>query len=417
MSDVDVAIAYTESENWIEEDMLARFAWLRANDPVYWSETDGLWIVTKYEDVEYVSKHQEIFTSQEGVRPEPLKIGLIDEAEPRHANLRTMINRGFTPRMVKKLEETFRELTREVIDDVVKDGHCEFVEDIAVPLPLRIIAAMIGIPSEDYDRFHEWSDAMISGEGSSDPEVLAKAGKAYVEYATYATAILEARREQPRDDLASILVGAKDDGLLKTFDSSQDRIEHRDPDHMELANDELIKLMVILMVAGNETTRNAISGGMEAFIDNPDQCQKLIDDPSLLSSACEEIVRFVSPVRSFTRTVLEDTELKGKRLEAGQKVLMIYLSANRDETVFDDANSFQIERNPTHLGFGIGSHFCLGANLARMELRVAFAEILRRMPNMEYAQGGSVLKPSSLVRSCAELKVRFTPERVLAEAG
>jgi cytochrome P450 family 142 subfamily A polypeptide 1 len=414
---VDVNVEYVAAKSWGPE-MKERLAWLRENDPVHWSDKDQLWIITKFEDVAAISKNQEVFTSGQGVRPHETKIGLIDEEEPRHGQLRGLINRGFTPRMVKKLETVFRQITTDAIDAIADKGECDFVEAISVPLPLRLIAAMIGIQPEDYDRFHHWSDAMIAADGNmDDPEIMAKAGAAYVEYATYITEVIEDRRRNPQDDLVSILTGAKDEGLLKQYEEHQRSpaveaaIGERTEEHMELANDELIKLLVILMVAGNETTRNGISGGMQLLIENPDQRQKLMDDPSLLNSAVEEMVRLVSPVHSFSRTVLSDTEVRGQKIEKGQRVLLVYPSANRDGEVFDDPDDFQIDRNPHHLGFGLGNHFCMGANLARMEMRVAFEEVLRRLPDIEYADDeGAVLTPSALVRTCARMKVRFTPE-------
>jgi cytochrome P450 len=181
-------------------------------------------------------------------------------------------------------------------------------------------------------------------------------------------------------------------------------------DQGALANDELIMLLTLLMVAGNETTRNGISGGMQLLIENPDQRQRLIDDPELIPAAVEEMLRLVSPVHSFARTITEDTELHGEKLLAGQKVLIVYPSANRDPREFENPDVFDIDRNPSHMAFGLGSHFCMGANLARMEMRVAFREVLRRLPDMEFSEGGPVITPSSLVRTCAEMKVRFTPE-------
>jgi cytochrome P450 family 142 subfamily A polypeptide 1 len=396
--------------------MRERFRWLREHDPVYWSEKDRLWVVTKHDDVEYVSKHQEVFTSAEGVRPLPLKIGLIDEAEPRHGQLRGLINKGFTPRMVKKLEVTFRDLTKRAIDAIADEGRCDFVKSISVPLPLWLIASMIGIREEDWDRFHRWSDDMIAAEGNlGDLEVAARAGRAFAEYAAYATEVIEDRRRNPQDDLITLLAGAKDRGVLRT--SSEDAPPGMDP-LQGVHNDELIKLCVILLVAGNETTRNGISGGMQLLIENPDERRKLIENPGLLNSAVEEMVRLTSPVHSFCRTALRDTELRGKRIEKGQKVLMIYGSANRDrDTYGPDADAFRIDRDASHLGFGIGSHFCLGANLARMEMRVVFSELMRRLPDMEYAAGGPVFRNSALVRTISEMQVRYTPERDLADAA
>jgi cytochrome P450 family 142 subfamily A polypeptide 1 len=406
----DVDVAYIDSESW-DGNMHARLRWLRENDPVRWSEPDGLWLVTKFADVAAVSKNQDLFTSEHGVRPgNPTKLSLIDEGEPRHGQLRKLINRGFTPRMVRKLETVFREITTEAIDAVADRGECDFVESIAVPLPLKLIAEMIGIERGDFDRFHQWSDDMIAADGNEGvPEIIARAGQAFLAYSGYVTKIIEDRRANPRDDLVSILTGAKDEGFLTRFEVSG--VPGIEDEQQALANDELIMLLVVLLVAGNETTRNGISGGMQLLIENPLERAKLIRDPSLVPAAVEEMVRLVSPVHSFSRTVTRDTELRGKRLREGDRVLLLYPSANRDADVFPDPETFRVERRPQHLGFGIGNHFCLGANLARMEMRAAFAELLRRLPDMEYAAGGPVFRPSALVRSCIEMKVRFTPER------
>ena len=349
---MDVRVPYLQPESW-DSTMPERLRWLRENEPVYWSEPDNLWVLTKYADVENVSKHQEIFTSAQGVRPgTPAKIGLIDEGEPRHAQLRRLINRGFTPRMVAKLEETFLSITTDAIDSVAAAGECDFVTSIAVPLPLMLIAEMMGIGRADYPRFHRWSDDMIQADGSKDPAVMAKAGMAFMEYSTYLRRIIEDRRANPIEDLVSILTGAKDGGMLTQF-------QHADSvglggEHAGVANDELLMLLTILLVAGNETTRNGISGGMQLLIENPGERQKLIENPSLIPAAVEEMVRMVSPVHSFSRTVLEDTAIRGKAIRKGQSVLMVYPSANRDTEVYDDPDTFRVDRNPTHLGFGVG---------------------------------------------------------------
>jgi cytochrome P450 family 142 subfamily A polypeptide 1 len=403
---IDVDVEYLSSASW-DERMPARLRWLRENDPIHWSQKDGLWLVTRFADVAWVSKRQEIFSSAAGVRPgNRVKIGLIDEGEPRHGQLRALINRGFTPRMVKQLERVFRRLTTRAIDAIAGRGECDFVASIAVPLPLWLIAALIGIREHDYDRFHAWSDAMIAADGNGhDPEIITRAGRAYLEYASYVTAIIEERRRHPQDDLVSVLTGAKDAGLLRHYDESA----AVGPD-AGLHNDELIKLLVILLVAGNETTRNAISGGMQLLIENPAERRKLLRDPRLLPGAVEEMVRLVSPVHAFSRTATRDTQLRGRAISAGEQVLLLYPSANRDAAEFPEPDAFRVERNPHHLGFGIGSHFCLGANLARMEMRVVFEELLRRLPDMEYASGGPRIVPSALVRCCAEMRVRYTPE-------
>jgi cytochrome P450 family 142 subfamily A polypeptide 1 len=349
-----------------------------------------------------------------------MKLGLIDEAEPRHTSLRKLINKGFTPRMVKKLEGTFRQLVKETLDEVGPRGACDFVEDVAVPLPLLLIAEMMGIRKEDRERFHRWSDDMIAGDGNLHrPEIVQRAGLAYMEYSRYVTEIIEDRRKSPRDDLVSILVGAKDAGMLTSFERSEHLFDNglvQGEEEIALANDELIKLLVVLLVAGNETTRNAISGGMQLLIENPEARDALARDPSKIPIAIEEMLRLVSPVHSFSRTLVHDAELRGQHLHAGEQVLLIYPSANRDAEVFPEPDRFVIDRNPQHLAFGIGPHFCLGANLARMEMRVAFEEILRRVPDMQYASGGPELRPSALVRSCVHMHVRFTPERLARSA-
>ncbi len=400
---------FADSANWTPE-MDKRLDWLRENEPLFWSETTGLWVATSFELVSHVSKNADIFCSGFGVRPSlSNKISLIDEDEPRHGKLRSLINRGFTPRMVKKLEGTFREIASETIDAIAKKGHCDFVDDIAVPMPLLLIAEMIGIRREDRERFHHWSDAMILAEGNLDkPDMVAAAGQAFAEYTAYVREILDDRAENPRDDLASILVHAAKDGILK------DNVVLKgvkEDEREEKAREELVMFMVLLLVAGNETTRNSITGGMQALIQNPEARQRLIDDPSLIPQAVEEMVRWVSPVRNFVRTATRDTELGGKRIKEGQKILMCYGAANRDEAEFENAEAFDIDRNPHHLGFGIGNHFCLGANLARMEMRVAFEELLRRLPDMEFADDiGPQFAPSSLVRACQHMYVKFTPE-------
>jgi len=407
----DIDINYTASESW-DDEMLARLMWLQANEPVYWSEKDQFWLVTRYEDVSYVSKKHEIFCSGQGVRPDGsnTKIGFIDEDEPRHGHMRKWINKGFTPRMVAKLEPTFRKIVTETIDAVAHRSECDFVDDLSVPMPLLLIAEMLGIHKEDRKRFHYWSDTMIAADGNQDnPEIMIKAANAYMEYANYLTDIFEDRRKNPQDDLISILVDAEEKGMLKEYDLHEVHKDRSEEDKTH-GRSELVKLCVTLLVAGNETTRNAITGGMEQLIRNPDQRQRLIDDPSLIPVAVEEMLRHVTPVRSFVRTATRDTELQGQRIKKGQKVFMIYTAANRDPEQFQDPHRFDIARNPIHLGFGIGNHFCLGSHLARMEFCVALEELLRRLPDMEFSRGGPEFGTSALVRTCTHMWVKYTPE-------
>jgi cytochrome P450 family 142 subfamily A polypeptide 1 len=400
-----------------------RLRWLRENAPVYWDEKNQLWVLSKYEDVSYASRHPKIFCSGQGTRPNmPTKLSIVDMDEPRHGQLRRLISKGFMPRMVEKWEATFRELTAEAIDAVAAKGECDFVESISVPMPLELIAEMIGIRQGDRRRFHHWSDTMIASDGKYDDlDVMTRAAQAFAEYVEYLKDIIEDRRKNPRDDLVSILVHAKDEGILGSFEDGVDAARLRrvgSEEATSMAHEELQMFLVTLLIAGNETTRNAITGGISALIEHPAERQKLVDNPALIPTAVEEIVRYVSPVLSFARTATEDTELRGTPIKKGQKVLMLYPSANRDADVFEAPESFKADRDPNpHLAFGIGNHFCLGANLARMEIRVVLEEVLRRMPNMEYTDGPPKMVPSTLVRSFVRMPVRFTRERARAAAG
>ena len=407
-------IDFSQGRYWNEE-MPERMRWLRENAPVFWSEATQAFIISRFEDVVHVSKNNDIFCSGEGVIPgsQKVKIGMIDEDEPRHTEMRSLINRGFTPRMVRVWEEKFKQITDETLDAIATKGECDFVKDIAVPLPLLLIAEMIGIRREDRDRFHQWSDALIASPGNmDDPEIVAASAQAAVEYVTYVTEIIEDRRQNPKDDLISILVQARDEGLLIEHEAEEDQLPiERSQEERDMTNDELIKLCILLLVAGNETTRNGLSGAMQLLVENPEARQRLIDDPSLIPQAVEEALRLTSPVLSFLRTATQDTELRGVPIKKGQQVLMIYGSANRDEEAFENADAFDIDRKAQHVAFGIGNHFCMGANLARMELRVALEEILRRFPDMTYATDGPEFGSSSLVRSVTRMPVRFTPEQ------
>lgn len=408
----EVDVDYLDAAAW-DEHAHDRMRTLRRDAPLYWAPKNELWIVSKYDDIVEISKDPELFCSGQGIRPGiPVRQALIDEDDPKHCQLRRTINRGFTPRMVKLLEEKFETITREAIDSIATVGYCDFVESIAVPLPAILIAEMIGIPKLDHRRFHAWSDAMMRADGHyDDAEIMGLAAKAAQEYSIYIKDVIEQRRLQPREDLISVLVAADDAGILGQFDleSIPGRGEVPD-DVLELAADELVMVLITLMVAGNETTRNALSGSMELLIRNPEVRDRLVAKPELIPDAIEEFLRVVSPVHAFARTATRDTVLRGQRIEEGQKVLMLYPSGNRDEDLFDCPDEVRIDRKPNHLAFGIGHHFCLGANLARMELRVALRELLRRLPDMRFAEAGPIIEPHALVRSCTRMDVCFTKE-------
>jgi len=399
-----------DAKNWSGPEFHAKFRWLRENDPVYWDAKNTIWALSKHADVVYASKHHEIFCSGEGTRPNmPTKLSIVDMDEPRHGQLRNLINRGFKPRTVAGIEERFRKFTIECIDHVARRGECDFVRDIAVPMPIEVIADLLGIPKTDRAKLHHWSDTMIMSDGNYDnPEVMTKAADAFAEYVAYIESTIEDRRKDPKEDLVSILVHARDGGILgETEVVNAARMPSEQATAM--AKDELTMFLVTLLIAGNETTRNALSGGMSQLIENPAERQKLVDDPALIPTAVEEIVRYISPVLNFARTATQDTELRGRKIQKGEKVLLMYPSANRDADVFPDPDAFKVDRDPNpHVAFGIGNHFCLGANLARMEIRVVLEEVLRRMPDMTYTDGPPSVHPSLLVRSYTRMPVRFT---------
>jgi len=401
------------------DDPWDTYRWLRANDPVHWDEKNQLWVLSRHEDVVHVSRHTELYSSAQGVRPVldvPLSIIAMDD--PEHTRVRRLINKGFTPKRVRELTEHMRELTAQLIDDIQDRGEIDFVEDFAIHLPLIIIAELIGLDPEQRLQLYTWSDAMMSGEGRTDPDdpALAAAAVAFGEYAALCAELIEQRRGQPvTQDLISILTNAFDEGVLVTgiTAAAEARAEADDgsgPD-VPLTDDELFMFLCLLVVAGNETTRNALTGGMLAFSRFPAERDRLIAHPELIDSAVEEVVRYVSPVISFSRTVTETHDYKGRTFEEGQKVLMLYQSANRDEAVFEDPDEFRIDRDPNpHVGFGIGTHYCLGANLARAEINVVFDALFRRLHDIHVPDG--VVPPrgeNTLVIALQHLPTVFTP--------
>ena len=317
---------------------------------------------------------------------------------------RRLLNKGFSPRVIRAMEPRVRQVVGEVLDRIVGRGTCDFVDDIAVPVPLVVIAELMGLPVEDRVLLGHWSDRMMAGEGRSDPDdpTLADAGAAFGEYVGYLTEMIEERRLIHRrggtlqDDAVSVLVGADEDGVLESND--------------ELTHDELTMFLVILLVAGNETTRNAISGGMWAFHQFPDQWRRLADHPESFATMADEVCRYVSPVISFARTATEDTEIAGHQIAEGEKVLLLYQSANRDEAVFEEPDRLLVDRSPNpHLAFGVGPHVCMGINLARLEIRVLFEELIRRFPDMAVPPGAApTYSDHALVHAIEDLPVEFT---------
>jgi len=381
-----------------------QLAWLRQNDPVWWDEKNQLWVVTKYEDVRFVLKTADAFSSEPSVLvglDTPVSIVTMDD--PAHAQRRNVVNRGFTPKMLYREEPRMRRFMDEAIDRVCELGTADFVEDLAVPLPLRTIAHLLGFEEALLPQFRHWTDTMFeasSGERHADIEVMTRAVEAFGHFSGHIVEVLESRRRAPKDDMLSALCAAEGSGILSAHDTV-------------MQNDELVMFGVLLVVAGNETTRNSISRGMLELIRRPDVRRRLTSDPSLLPTAIEEILRWTSVIRCFKRNTTRDVELRGKTIKKGDHVIVVHVSANRDEEAFPDPFEFRIDRNPNdHVAFGFGPHFCLGANLARLEMRVAFEHILERLPDLELAPGTEpVAGITPLVHGMAHMPVVFSPTR------
>ena len=354
------------------------FTRLRTEDPVHWHEEPegpGFWAVTGYEEFVTVNRDWETFSSMTGAvymwdlpeaELEQQRMIMLNMDPPLHTRYRLLVNKGFTPRMVNALEETTRARTREILAAVKERGECDFVVDVAAELPLQVIADLMGVPQEDRHKIFDWSNRMIGGE---DPEYgLTEEDRmmASLELYAYSEELAGKRRLEPHADLISILTQAEVNGE-------------------QLSDVEIDLFFLLLAVAGNETTRNLISHGIIALIENPDQLALLRADRSLMGSAIEEMLRWGTPVMQFRRTATCDTVLGDKEIKAGDKVVFFHISANRDETRFPDPFRFDITRTPNeHVAFGSGGpHYCLGANLARLEIRVMFEELLDAFDEME----------------------------------
>jgi cytochrome P450 len=395
-------INLSNPEFWVQDRAFryGAFKTLRDEDPYHFFEEwefenspiprgPGYFALTRHDDIWHVSRHPELFCSGKGSNIGDLTVELneffgsmINMDDPKHFRLRSIVSRGFAPREIKRVEEYVVAKAKEVVDNVIErfpDGECDFVEEIASRFPLEIICEMMGIPREDYKQILTWTNTIL---GVGDPELVTGLDdllNAGLSMFNYAQALGEDRIKNPVDDITSVMMQAEVDGE-------------------RLTSQEFGSFFILLVVAGNETTRNAISHGMKLLTDNPDQRKIWFDDfDTHTRTAVEEIVRYATPVIHFRRTVTEDTVLSGQELKAGEKVVMFYASGNRDERVFDNPHKFDVTRAvaPAQVGFGAGGpHFCLGANLARREIQVMFDEIRRRLPNMRITGEPAYLQSS-----------------------
>ncbi|MEV4889044.1 cytochrome P450 [Nonomuraea sp. NPDC055795] len=371
--------------------------WLREHDPVHWHPGEpGFWAVTRYDDVVHVSRHSELFSSSRRLAlfnemPEEQRamqrLMMLNQDPPEHTRRRSLVNRGFTPRTMNALEPHIRDICDDLLDKC--SGEVDFVTEIAAPLPLYVICELLGAPVADRDKVFTWSNKMI---GAQDPDYAAspdEGGAAAMEVYAYANQLAAQRRGAPRNDIVTKLIQPDENG--ETLDEN-----------------EFDLFVLLLVVAGNETTRNAASGGMLTLFDHPEQWSRLVADPTLSRTASDEIVRWVSPVNLFRRTATADVLLSGQQIREDDKVVVFYSSANRDSSAFARPHSFDIGRDPNpHIGFGGGgAHFCLGNHLAKLELRVLFEQLAVRFPRLR--QTGEVRRlRSNFINGIKELPVRL----------
>jgi cholest-4-en-3-one 26-monooxygenase len=375
---------FTDPDLYSRRLPMDELAELRRTAPVWWNskprgvggfDDEGYWVVTRHADVVAVSRDSDNYSTwentaiirhQDGVPREQIEVQrfvMLNIDPPQHTKLRGIVSRGFTPRAISGLRSALSVRAERIMADAIASGSGDFVTDVAAELPLQAIAELIGVPQDDRRKVFDWSNDMV---GYDDPEYVGDPAAAAAELVGYAMAMAEDRRQCPRDDIVTKLVHAEVDGG-------------------QLSSDEFGFFVILLAVAGNETTRNAISHGMLAFLDHPDQWE--LFKAGRPDTAADEIVRWATPVTVFQRTALADTTLGGQQIRAGQRVGLFYRSANFDEEVFDHPERFDIHRSPNpHLGFGgSGAHFCLGASLARLEIDLIFNAIADHMPGIHLA--------------------------------
>ncbi len=339
---------------------------LRSKNPIHRMRLINAWALTEYDDAMAILQDHRRFSSGENKLEYAPYRTMLDLDPPDHTRLRSLVSKAFTPRSVALLGPRIEEIVEELLDDLADKDSFDLISDFAFPFPVIVIAEMLGIPAEDRDKFNVWSnDIALAVEPILSGEEIVRVERASDEIIEYFEGIIEQRRRQPRDDMLSALLAAEEEG---------DRLTH----------DELLGTLMLLLVAGNETTRSLIGNGMLALLKNPDQLQRLRENPDLLESAIDEMLRYDSPVQFIIRVVMEDVEFKGERFRAGQKVLLLVGASNRDPTVFTDPAALDIGRQEkSHLSFGRGIHYCLGSPLALLEARVAFANLIERFSSIE----------------------------------
>jgi cholest-4-en-3-one 26-monooxygenase len=372
------------------------YRWMRDNQPVF-RDRNGLVGATTYQAVIDAERNPELFSNTGGIRPDtPGMPYMIDMDDPSHLLRRKLVNAGFTRKRVTEKEPSIGRLCDALIDAVCEQGECDFVRDIAAPLPMALIGDMLGVLPEDRSMLLKWSDDLVTGLSSHiDPASMEAQAvmNAFAAYTEFTMGIIAKRRAEPTDDLFSILVNSEVEG-------------------QRMSDDEIVMETLLILIGGDETTRHTLSGGTEQLVRHRNQWDALVADRSLLSGAIEEMLRWTSPVKNMCRTLTADTEFHGTELRQGEKIMLLFESANFDEAMFENADQFDIRRDPNnHVAFGFGTHFCLGNQLARLELRLMTDRVLDRLPDLRLAADGDVLplRPANFVSGLESMPMVFTP--------
>jgi cytochrome P450 family 142 subfamily A polypeptide 1 len=384
-------------------DPWTSYRWLRDSDPVHWDPIHRIWGISRYEDIVAVEKNAGLYTSIEGSRPATDQrddTSMINRDDPEHQKQRMLVARQFTPRAVNQLEGRIRILVNELIDAVAAEGSCEAIEMLASPLPAILIGEKLGFPREMWPKLREWSEITMYESGQNPPDgspaaFSQKSTDAIMEFATTVIDLIGQRRADPQDDLISIWANTEVDGRM-------------------WSDGEIISECLLLLDGGAETTRTVIGSIIRELALQPEQRQILLDHPEVIGeTAVEEFIRWVTPILNMRRTVTADHEFRGRELHVGDQVLLMYSSANRDARVFDDPDRLDVTREHNHhVAFGFGTHFCLGSSLARIEIRVMFEELLRRIPDWRLVPGTEPkILGATFTRAYDAVHIEFTPEK------
>lgn len=386
-------VDFTNGNFYADGGAREAYRWMRANEPVF-RDRNGLAAATTYAAVIDAERNPELFSNAGGIRPDqPGMPYMIDMDDPAHVLRRKLVNSGFTRKRVMDKVPSIVNLCDTLIDAVCERGECDFVRDIAAPLPMAVIGDMLGVLPTEREMLLKWSDDLVCGLSSHlDETAINMLMETFAAYTAFTMEVIAKRRAEPTDDLFSILVNAEVEG-------------------QRMSDDEIVMETLLILIGGDETTRHTLSGGTDQLLRHRDQWERLVADQSLLPGAIEETLRWTSPVKNMCRTLTADTTFHGTDLKAGEKIMLMFESANFDEAVFENPDEFRIDRNPnSHMAFGFGTHFCLGNQLARLELRLMLERLLTRLPDLRLADDKALpLRPANFVSGPEAMPVVFTP--------